>query len=148
MIEQKASRHRRSVRLREYDYGQEGAYFVTICTKDRALMFGEIIEEKMKENQYGKVVRSCWNELPSHYRNVLLDEFVIMPNHVHGVVKIIYGVTDDHVGAGLVGAGLRPAPTHTPTSMNQHGLPEIIRAFKSFSARRINKIRNTPGVSV
>jgi REP element-mobilizing transposase RayT len=125
-------------------------------------MFGEIIEDKMKENQYGKVVRSCWSDLPSHYTNIHLDEFIIMPNHVHGIINIIGDDMNDIVGGGLrppstptnangsVAGGLRPPSTLTCNKgkTKRHGLPEIVRAFKLFSSRRINEIRKTPGVSV
>ena len=108
---------------------------MTICTKDHEDVFGQIDDSEIRLNQYGEIVQSGWKELPNHYPNILLDEFVIMPNHVHGIIIII----DDAVGAGL-----RPAPTRD----KRYPLSEIIRAFKSFSARRINEIRNTPGLSV
>jgi len=126
---------RKPIRLKEYDYSLEGSYFVTICTKDHEDVLGQIVDSEIRLNQYGEIVQSCWNELPSHYSNILLDEFVIMPNHVHGIIIIINDV---------VGAGLRPAPTRD----KRYPLSEIIRAFKSFSARRINEIRNTLGLSV
>jgi REP element-mobilizing transposase RayT len=126
---------RKPLRLKEYNYSLEGSYFVTICTKDREDLFGQIVCGALSLNKYGKIVQSCWNELPNHYSNILLDEFVIMPNHVHGIIIII----DD-----VVGAGLRPAPTRD----KRYPLSEIIRAFKSFSGRRINEMRRTPGLSV
>ncbi len=126
---------RKPLRLKEYDYSLEGSYFVTICTKDRENLFAQIVGGEMSLNQYGKIVQSCWEELPNHYSTIMLDEFVVMPNHVHGIIIII----DD-----VVGAGLRPAPTRD----KRYPLSEIIRAFKSFSARRINEKRNTLGISV
>jgi len=118
--------HRRSIRLKGYDYSQAGAYFVTICTKARGCLFGEIIDGEMVLNPFGEVVQACWDDLPRHYPHVELDAFVIMPNHAHGIIMI------------SVGAGFKPAPTH--------GLPEIIRAFKTFSSRRINDLRDMSGV--
>ena len=126
--------HRRSIRLRGYDYEQAGAYFTTICIHDRRSMFGEVEHEQMRLNPYGHIVTECWCDLVKHYPNVELDAFVVMPNHVHGIIVL---TDDDNVGAGL-----KPAPT------GRHGLPEIVRAFKTFSARRINQMRNTPGVPV
>jgi REP element-mobilizing transposase RayT len=128
--------HRRLTRLQEYDYSQPGAYFVTVCTKNRSCLFGEIDNDRMRLSSYGEIIRLSWFDLPQHYTNVELDAFVIMPNHIHGIIFL----TD-------VGAGLKPAPTDSPRD-KRHGLPEIIRAFKTFSSRQINKFRNMPGASV
>jgi len=126
--------HRRSIRLKGYDYAQAGTYFVTICTRDRLCLFGEIGDNKMRLNEAGLMVDTAWQDLPHHYPYVQLDEYVIMPNHVHGTI--------------IVGAGLKPAPTNHAVPTKRHGLPEIVRAFKTFSARRINRGRATPGVPV
>lgn len=134
------ARKRKSIRLPGYNYSKPGAYFVTICVKDHVRLFGSIQNSAMQENEFGKIVRTCWNDLPRHYPSVKLDAFVIMPNHIHGVVVIVDN-------GNTVGAGFKPAPTNTNTP-NHHGLPEIIRALKTFSARRINEIRKTPGVPV
>ena len=125
------TKHRRlnSLRLPGYDYSQSGYYFITICTKDRKELFGTITRDRMIENVYGKIVRDCWNDLPNHY-HFELDEFIVMPNHIHGII-----VLSD------VGVGLRPTPTGP-------GLSEIIRGFKSFSARRINQRRKLLGKPV
>lgn len=128
-----AKHHRRSIRLRGFDYTQEGAYFVTVCTQNRICLFGEVVGEEMRLNETGVLVQTVWNGLPDHYSHVELDAFVIMPNHVHGVVV-------------LARAGFKPPRTTAPTT--RHGLPEIVRAFKTFSARRINAMRATPGTSV
>jgi len=77
-----------SARLPGYDYSQYGAYFVTIVTHNRENFFGEIVNGKMLLNEIGKIVLHCWNDLPNHYENIILDEFVIMPNHVHGIIII------------------------------------------------------------
>ncbi len=134
--------HRHSLRLKGYDYAQPGAYFVTICTQDRACLFGTVVDGQMRLNEYGEIVRATWLDLPNHLPHVELDAFVVMPNHVHGIIVI----NDNPVGAGSVGAGSEPAPTTGPT--RRHGLPEIIRQFKTFSARRINQTRGTPGAPV
>ena len=92
-----ARHHRRSIRLRGYDYRQAGAYFVTICTQDRELMFGEVVGGQTRLNGPGQMVESIWRELSQHYPGVEVDTFVVMPNHVHGIIIL--------VGAGHVGAG-------------------------------------------
>ncbi|MDO8281622.1 MAG: transposase [Thermodesulfovibrionia bacterium] len=115
--------HRRSIRLKEYDYSQAGAYFVTICTASRECLFGIIEDAQMKMNDAGKMVQNVWHELPGRFSEIHLDEFIIMPNHIHGIILL--------VGAPLVGArfskedraGTRPAPT----------LGDIIGAFKSIT---------------
>jgi REP element-mobilizing transposase RayT len=124
-----------------YDYSKPGAYFVTICVKDHGHLFGSIENSVMRENEFGKIVRECWHDLPNHYPAIQLDALVIMPNHIHGIVVIV----DD---GNIVGAGLKLAPTINAKTTKRHGLPEIIRALKTFSARRINEIRKTPGTHV
>jgi len=126
--------HRHSIRLKDYDYSQAGAYFVTICTRDREGLFGEIADELMRLSLSGDIVRACWDDLPRHYSHVALDVFVIMPNHIHGIIVLADPM--------VVGAGFKPAPT---TVNKRHRLTEIIRAFKTFSSRRINELHNTPG---
>lgn len=120
--------HRRSIRLRGYDYSRAGLYFVTVCAHGKEDLFGQMVEGEMKPNDYGEAVRLFWNDLPRHYPHARLDSFVVMPNHAHGVIEI-------------VGAGLKPAPTARASL----GLPEIIRRFKTYSSRRINEMRGTPG---
>jgi REP element-mobilizing transposase RayT len=89
-------------------------------------------------NQYREIMQNTWNDLPNHIPNIALDAFVIMPNHIHGIIRII---EHDANRAGLEHrAGLEPAPTV--------GLPEMVRQLKTFSARRINKQRNTFGQPV
>ena len=143
---------RRSIRLPGYDYAQAGGYFVTIVTSNRACLFGETLEGQMRSNEYGRVIQLAWNELPGHYSTIECDAFVVMPNHVHGIIILREdkGVGVSYVGAGLkpargvatgpnsLRAGLKPAPT----------LAEIIRAFKTFTARRVNEIRNAGGVAL
>jgi len=80
---------RRSIRLKDYDYSREGGYYVTICVQDRQCLFGEVINWGMRVNQFGKIVKECWEAIPDHFPHVELDEFVIMPNHVHGIIIIV-----------------------------------------------------------
>jgi putative transposase len=116
-----------STRLKGWDYSASGYYFITICTKNRDCLFGENINGKMVLNEYGEILEHCWNDLPNHYPNLKLDQFTIMPNHVHGIM-IIKNVHD--------------VPDKT------HGLFEFVRALKTFSARRINEHRQSPGIPV
>lgn len=81
--------HRKSIRLKGYDYSQAGAYYVTIIVHGRECLFGEIINGKMQLNEYGKIVQKWWDEIPIHFPNVELGAFVIMPNHIHGIIFII-----------------------------------------------------------
>ncbi|HQT91530.1 MAG TPA: hypothetical protein PL001_05835, partial [Candidatus Kryptobacter bacterium] len=90
--------HRRSVRLKNYDYSQPGAYFITICVEDRRCLFGEIIDAEMKVNPLGEIVEQSWNNIPNKYQNVEMDEFVVMPNHFHGII-IINENPNPNVGA-------------------------------------------------
>jgi len=89
------NRNRRSIRLHGYDYSRAGAYFVTICTRNRACLFGEIIDGEMVLDDSGAMVETVWNELPDRFPNIDLDAFIIMPNHIHGIIVL--------VGAPLVG---------------------------------------------
>ncbi|MFH0979401.1 MAG: transposase [Candidatus Roizmanbacteria bacterium] len=81
-------RQRKPNRLKNFNYSSNGYYFVTICAKNRECLFGEIIDGKMVLNEHGKIIEKYWEEIPNHYQNILLDEFIIMPNHIHGIVVI------------------------------------------------------------
>jgi len=130
--------------LKHYDYSQAGAYFITLCTHDRQCLFGEIQNGNMRLNHFGQMVADCWLDLPNHYPHIELHESVVMPNHFHGIVVIAgAGLKPARTEPAVVGAGFKPAPTD-----NRHGLPEFVRALKTFSARRINEYRNTRGVPV
>lgn len=94
------SKHRRSIRLRNYDYTQEGAYFVTICTHERITMFGEILNGAMTPNHWGEIVQSCWENIPNHHTVVELDAFVVMPNHMHGIIVITGDEVDKNENRG------------------------------------------------
>ncbi|MHB1238853.1 MAG: transposase, partial [Gallionella sp.] len=103
------------------------------CVHGRKCLFGDVIENEMKVNELGWKVQAVWDDLPVHYPHVETDVFVVMPNHVHGVV-----VLRD------VGAGFKPARTVA----RRHGLSEVVRGFKTFSARRINEFCKTSGAPV
>jgi hypothetical protein len=103
--------HRRSIRLRSYDYAQAGAYFITICTQDRACLFGEIVAGTMRPNEPGRMIEHWWDELGAKFQTLTTDAFVLMPNHVHGI--IILADVPIAPAANPVGADLRvrPAPS-------------------------------------
>lgn len=90
--------HRRSIRLKAYDYAQAGAYCVTVVVGGREYLLGEIVESAMRLSGCGQIVEECWNGLPEHFSNVELDEWVVMPNHVHGIVVL-------SENAGRLGSG-------------------------------------------
>ena len=132
--------HRRSIRLRHYDYSQNGAYFVTLCIQNRECLFGEITESRITLNEYGKVTTNSWNWLSERYAAVDLDAWIVMPNHLHGVILFSEGA-----GNGLGLGGSRTAPTKEET---RKPLGRVIGAFKTVSTKRINELRSTPTVPV
>jgi REP element-mobilizing transposase RayT len=88
-------RSRRSIRLKGYDYAEAGAYFVTICAQNRECLFGAIVDGEMRMNNARKMLARWWEELPRKFPSVELDEFVVMPNHFHGIVTLADGVGAD-----------------------------------------------------
>lgn len=130
--------HRRSVRLKGYDYSQAGAYFVTIVTWQREFLFGSIVNGEMRLNERGKIVDECWHEIPNHFDNVELGAFIVMPNHVHGIIVIVErrgAVTapDDK----NLGGETPPLRTFNPT------LGQIVAYFKYQSTKEMNISANT-----
>jgi REP element-mobilizing transposase RayT len=132
--------HRRSIRLRNYDYAQAGAYFVTVCTHNRECLFGEVVDGKMQLNAAGQMVEQCWLAIPEHFPHVELDAFVVMPNHIHGIVVITNPVEAQFIAPNTQGAMNQGAMNRAPT------LGGMVRAFKARSTRDI-RLRE-PGVSV
>lgn len=140
--------HRRSIRLREYYYSATGAYFVTICVQGRECLLGEITDYEMRLNDSGRMVEAVWKGLPERFTQVELDEYMIMPNHFHGIIVI----TDD---ADLVGAG---SPRPKSTGIQEQGgetpplrapsLGQIVGYFKYQSTKQVNMMRDNPGVPV
>jgi REP element-mobilizing transposase RayT len=126
--------------------------------QDKEMLFGKVINNVMILNEFGIVVEYTWNDLPNHNKHIHLDNYVIMPNHIHGIILI----NNHGLEFNIVGAGSEPAPTSSepaPTPSESalpikkiksryHGLPEIIRQFKTFSACRINDIRKTRGAKI
>ncbi|WP_440617510.1 transposase [Cysteiniphilum sp. 6C5] len=143
MSSRKQNRH--SIRLSEYDYSQAGMYFVTICTQDRACLFGDIVNGKMILNELGDIVRSEWLKIEAIGSNVKCDAFVIMPNHFHGIVVITNTVGAIHERAIHVGA-IHESPL--PMTVKQRRnmlLPKIIGRFKMQTSKQINIVRGASG---
>ena len=128
---------RRSIRLKGYDYREAGDYFVTICTRKRECLFGEITEGKMRVNDRGKIVEEEWVRTAVLRPYVELDSFVVMPNHIHGITCIRDNGRNTARLAPTSGRFGRPIPCSLPT---------IIGAFKSACTRRINEMAKTAGV--
>ena len=128
--------NRRSIRLRGYDYGRSGVYFVTICTHNRGPLLCHVGGGSVRLTATGRRVSECWEELPIHFPYLVLDEFVVMPDHVHGVLHI----RDCRAG---------PPPAiarfgHPPPA----ALSSIVGAFKAAASKRINADRGIPGAPV
>jgi len=117
--------HRDSNRQSGYDYSRVGVYAITIVAHGRECLFGEVINMEMNLNRCGQIVQAAWFDLPKHYPHVELDVFRVMPEHAHGIVILNSG-----------------------DATERQPLSEIMRALKSFSAKRINTLRNTPGTPV
>jgi putative transposase len=116
--------HRRSIRLKGYDYSTAGAYFITICTHEREQLFGDILDRTMVLNELGHITQVHWQKLARHHANLILDRSVVMPNHLHGIMILDSSIEDSK------------------------SISEIIGSFKTFSAREINKIRKLKSVPV
>ena len=137
---------RRSLRLPHYDYTEAGAYFVTICAWQREHLFGEIVGGVMQLNTFGQIAHNEWLRTPIVRPEITLDEWVIMPNHLHGIIVINDVPTDDHVGAH----GRAPLPDiHPQNSASMlyrppRSLGSLIAGYKSIATKRINAMRGTP----
>lgn len=81
--------HRRSIRLKGHDYASPGAYFVTICTHGMQSLFGKVVDGEMMLNEAGRIAEGCWLDIPNHFPHATLDAYVVMPNHVHGIIWIL-----------------------------------------------------------
>jgi putative transposase len=108
--------HRKSLRIPHYDYHQANGYFVTICTHNRACLFGTIENAQMLLNEWGKIAQLCWLEIPKHLPNIEIGEYVIMPNHMHGLIFM--------------------------ENDTQSSLPTIVGSYKSAVSRQINATHN------
>ncbi|MBD6620225.1 transposase [Komarekiella sp. 'clone 1'] len=131
---------RRSIRLKGYDYTQPGAYFITLCTHGRQCLFGNVVKGKMQLNYLGHIAFNCWEAIPDHFPHIELDTFVVMPNHLHGILVI----TDTSVGAWHCHA-------HTREQFGKPvrgSIPTVIGSYKSAVSKSINVIWHTKGQSI
>lgn len=123
--------HRKQLRIPGYDYTRSGAYFITICTWKRCRFFGNIVDGGMIMVDCGQIAFDCWNALPDHFPNIELGGFVVMPNHVHGIL--------------IIAGDCRGSACRTPT-VEQYGkpipgsIPTIIRSYKSAVINHIHRL--------
>jgi REP element-mobilizing transposase RayT len=118
---------RKPTRLQNFNYSEYRVYYVTICTKDRNSFFGGIINKKMKLSKIGKVAEKCWLEIPDHFLEIELMDFVIMPDHLHGILKIQRSNKRNSHGCSL-------------QPRNHQRLPVIIGSFKSSVTRIVKQL--------
>ncbi len=133
--------HRRSIRLKGYDYTQPGAYFVTIhAHREVGMIFGDVVDGVMQLNGAGQIADDCWRAIPEHFDYVTLDVWVVMPNHMHGIL-----VFDDCTGEAMpLGRGeAMPRPYAAGAPAGSLGV--VVGAYKSAVTKRINIVRDTPG---
>ena len=143
--------HRHSTRLREWDYSWPWWYYVTICAYERRCIFGEVINDKMRLNDIGEIVREEWMKTPTIRPEIELDGFVVMPNHVHGIIIIndTVGATGPVARRGNYNKQERATRRVAPTKRLVSGsLGAIIGQFKSKAAKRINAMRGAPDETV
>ena len=141
--------NRQSIRLPDWDYRTQAPYFVTVCTHRRRCLFGRVVDGRMAVNAWGRIVREEWHRTEEVRDNVALDAFVVMPNHVHGIICIT-GVGDDS-DTGRGSSAMNPYHGHPNRSFGgavAGSLSTIMRQFKSMVTKRINRQRGTPGASV
>jgi REP element-mobilizing transposase RayT len=124
---------RRSIRLKDYDYSQAGAYFITLSAHNRQCLFGDIVDGAMHLNRIGEIVQSGWLRSENIRSEIELDEFVVMPNHVHGIILICDSVSTQQRAHGR-------APLHRKPK----SLGSFIAGFKSAATRQMNAHFNTP----
>jgi putative transposase len=143
--------HRSSARLKTFDYSSQGAYFVTVCANVRANVFGEIEAGEMRLNEAGRVVAECWALIPEHFPNVELDAFIVMPDHVHGII-VISQPSETNVRTSVVVGAQHAAPLRNSDDVlprvQPGSLGAIMRSFKSAATKRINESQGLPGTPV
>jgi len=146
--------HRHSIRLKDYDYSQAGAYFVTICAWQRECLFGEIVDGEMVFNDIGRIVVDEWEKTAQIRTNIELDVFSIMPNHFHGIFLIHKNVgahcMRPESAAKVTMAQFTENRAHisAPLRRQSGSIGSVFAGFKSATTKRINAFRNNPGCPV
>ncbi len=137
--------HRRSIRLGEYNYAQPGAYFVTVCAEGRHPLFGSVENGEIILNTHGRIVHECWLRISELRPGVELDEFVVMPNHMHGILMFHQPVSPDRTRATR---WVAPTRTKIGGGAQPGSLGAVIGQFKAAATRRINAMRQSTGSAV
>ncbi len=144
--------HRQSYRLKSYDYSSQGAYFITITTHDREYVFGDIQNGKMELNGYGQILQEIWNHLPRYFPSIDLDEFIIMPNHIHGIISVgAPFMAPFHDMAPLIGINEGVIKDHgvMPDTGAINCAPTVGRVIRYFKAKTAYSIHQLdPSISV
>lgn len=147
--------HRRSIRLKGYDYSSEGAYYVTIVTQGRECLCGEIVDGEMHLNEYGEIIQKWWHDIPIHFPNVELGAFIIMPNHVHGII-FITAERRGEVISPRENQNRNSLDSNTDPTTNRDGetpplrkptLGQIVAYFKYQSTKEMNKIETDRAIT-
>jgi REP element-mobilizing transposase RayT len=138
--------HRRSIRLAGYDHAAPGAYFVTLVTRGRECLFGEVSPDGLvRLNDDGLMIEAEWIKLPKHFPQARLEDYVVMPNHLHGIVVAGRGEASasSQLPSNERGADASPLQPH---GTHRGSLGAIVQNHKSVSSRRLNARRGTPGL--
>ncbi len=142
--------HRQSIRLRQYDYAWPGAYFVTICVREKECVLGDIVEGEMLLSEWGQIVHEFWDAIPNHFPNVIVDSRVTMPNHGHAIINIGRVMLDDTDRRGEATSPQIAAPSNAvmgaATPPLRSTLGQIVAYYKYQTTKRINALRGTPGI--
>lgn len=117
---------RKSIRLQGYDYSQEGLYFVTLCTQGMVCLFGEIMKREMHLNEVGEIAEECWNNIPNHFPHIEIFDYIIMPNHIHGILGISVGANKNSP---------EEIPFHSPSKT----IGSVIRGFKNGVTKQLKE---------
>jgi putative transposase len=139
--------HRHSIRLQNYDYAQPGGYFITTVTYHRNLLFGEIVNEEMQLNDFGKVAEECWRAIPEHFPNVELGASVVMPNHVHGIIIIKENTLTKNSPLTVGARHVSPLPQPSnPHGFKRGSISAIVGSFKAAVSKHIAREHNATGI--
>ncbi len=143
---------RRSLRLRGFDYSKEDAYFVTICTRNRECLFGEVVAGRMRLSEAGQAIQAVWARLSERFPTIESDAFIVMPNHIHGILVLVGAgpvLSLVEACAELSRSGLalpvKGAASSAPTAFTPVTLGNLLRAFKSISAIGANRFLSRSG---